>query len=146
MTEMATTENEELVSRVYTQALDDRHHGRPLDEADLMVYHIEMLSQEVNSGASFEQYFRWASVQEISEAVPRLESLALPEVARIVTRAIEVAFPDGIPQDDEEKSALTEWSGAQEERLGELATEFEEFNGRIINVLGAYHRACKPAE
>jgi hypothetical protein len=77
--------------------------------------------------------------------VPRLESLALPEVARIVTRAIEVAFPDGIPQDDEEKSNLTEWTGEQEERLGELATEFEQFNGRIINVLGAYHRARKPA-
>src|SRR5512145_1323470 len=98
MTEMSTSENEELVSRVYTQAIQDRADGRELDEADLMVYHIEMLSQEVNSGASFEQYFRWACVQEISEAVPRLESLALPEVARIVTRAIEVAFPDGIPQ------------------------------------------------
>lgn len=144
MTEMAATENEELVSRVYTQALDDRHNGRRLDEADLMVYHIEMLSQEVNSGASFEQYFRWASVQEISEAVPRLESLALPEVARIVTRAIEVAFPDGMPKDDDEKTGLTEWTEEQEERLGELATEFEEFNGRILNVLAAYHRAKKP--
>lgn len=143
MTEMAAAENEDLISRVYTQALDDRHHGRPLDEADLMVYHIEMLSQEVNSGASFEQYFRWASVEEIGEAAGRLESLALPEVARIVTRAIEVAFPDGMPKDDDDKSGLTEWTAEQEERLGALATEFEEFNGRIINVLAAYHRANK---
>jgi hypothetical protein len=44
--EMATRENEELVSRVYTQALQDRHDGRKLAAADLMVYHIEMLSQE----------------------------------------------------------------------------------------------------
>jgi hypothetical protein len=144
MTEMATPENEDLISRVYTQALDDRHHGRPLDEADLMVYHVEMLSQEVNSGASFEQYFRWASVQEISEAVPRLESLALPEVAALVRRAIAVAFPDGVPQDDDAKSDLTDWTGEQEERLGALAGEFEEFNGRILNVLAAWHRARKP--
>jgi hypothetical protein len=41
--EMSTAKNEELVSRVYTQALQDRQDGR-----DLVVYHIEMLSQEVN--------------------------------------------------------------------------------------------------
>lgn len=144
MTEMATTENEALIASVYTRALDDRQHGRPLGEADLMVYHIEMLSQEVNSGASFEQYFRWASVEEIGQAAGRLESLALPEVARIVTRAIEVAFPDGAPKDDEAKSARTDWTPGQEARLGELAAEFEEFNGRIINVLAAYHRARQP--
>lgn len=143
--EMAAPENEELVSRVYTQALQDRHDGRALDDADLMVYHVEMLSQEVNSGASFEQYFRWASVQEISEAVPRLESLALPEVAALVGRAIEVAFPDGVPQDDDAKSDLTDWTGEQEERLGALASEFEQYNGRVINVLAAWHRARKPA-
>ena len=73
--EMATPESEDLVSRVYTQALQDRHDGRALDDADLMVYHIEMLSQEVNSGASFEQYFRWASVEEIAQAVGRLSRL-----------------------------------------------------------------------
>jgi hypothetical protein len=145
MTEMATEENENLVSRVYTQALQDRHDGRALDEADLMVYHVEMLSQEVNSGASFEQYFRWASVEEISQAVPRLESLALPEVAAIVGRAIEVAFPDGVPQDDDAKNELTDWTEEQEERLGALASEFEEFNGRILNLLAAWHRARKPA-
>ena len=146
MTEMSTSENEELVSRVYTQAIQDRADGRELDAADLMVYHIEMLSQEVNSGASFEQYFRWASVEEISEAVGRLESLGLPEVAGIVSRAIEAAFPKGVPPSDDEKSELTEWTERQEELLSALAAELEEFNGRIINVLAAFHRAHKAGE
>jgi len=144
MPEMSTTENEELVSRVYTQALQDRHDGRELAAADLMVYHIEMLSQEVNSGASFEQYFRWASIEEISEAVGRLESLALSDVAQIVRRAIEVAFPNGLPANDEKKSELTEWTEEQEELLGKAANEFEEFNGRIINVLAAFYRKSRP--
>jgi len=144
MPEMSTTENEELVSRVYTQALQDRHDGRELAVADLMVYHIEMLSQEVNSGASFEQYFRWASIEEISEAVGRLESLALSDVAQIVRRAIEVAFPNGLPANDEKKSELTEWTEEQEELLGKAANEFEEFNGRIINVLAAFYRKSRP--
>lgn len=144
MPEMSTTENEELVSRVYTQALQDRQDGRNLAPADLMVYHIEMLSQEVNSGASFEQYFRWASVEEISGATSRLELLGLSEVAPIVRRAIDVAFPKGIPASDEEKNELTEWSEKQEELLAAAANEFEEFNGRIINVLAAFYRKNKP--
>jgi hypothetical protein len=145
MPEMSSTENEELVSRVYTQALQDREDGRNLAPADLMVYHIEMLAQEANSGASFEQYFRWASVEEIAEAVNRLESLGLPDVAQIVGRAIKVAFPKGVPATDEEKSELTEWTEKQQELLGTAASEFEEFNGRIINVLANFYRKNKPS-
>ena len=143
MSEMSTPENEELVSRVYTQALEDREQGRALDAARLMVYHIEMLSQEVNSGASFEQYFRWASADEIAQAADRLESLKLTEVAKLVRQAIAVAFPDGVPSSDEEKNDLTEWTVAQEERLAALAGEFEQFNGRIINVLADFYRGSR---
>ena len=140
MAEMATPENDELVARVYTQALEARAEGRELDAADTIVYEIEMLSQEVNSGASFEQYFRWASVDELRRVVERLESLGLSEVAQLTRTAIDVAFPDGLPNTDEEKDELTAWSEDQEERLTELAAAFEEFNGRIINVLGAFYR------
>ena len=141
MAQMATSENEETVSRVYLQALQDRSDGRDLGPAEEMVYHVEMLSQEVNSGASFEQYFRWASLAEISEAAPRLESLDLPDVAELVRRAIAVAFPDGIPRTDDEKSELVDWTEEQELLLGELADEFSEWNGAIINVLGELYRA-----
>ena len=146
MAELSTAENDELVSRVYTQALQDRADGRQLAAADLMIYHIEMLSQEVNSGASFEQYFRWASVEEISEAIPRLESLALSDVAGIVRSAIDVAFPDGVPATDQQKNELSEWTEEQQQLLGAAAVEFEEFNGRIINVLAAFYRREAPKE
>jgi uncharacterized protein DUF4375 len=144
MAEMSTSENEELVSRVYTQALQDLQDGRKLDTADLMVYHVEMLSQEVNSGASFEQYFRWASVEDISEVVNRLESLGLPEVAGIARRAIAAAFPGELPATGEEKDKLTEWTEKQEQALSALAEEFEEYNGRITNVLAGFYRKSKP--
>lgn len=143
MPEMSTSENEALVSRVYTQALQDRQDGRELAPADLIVYNIEMLSQEVNSGASFEQYFRWASVEEILGAVDRLTSLGLPEVAQIVRRAIDTAFSDGLPATDADKSDLT-WTDDQEKLLAAAATDFEKFNGRIINVLAAFYRKSKP--
>jgi hypothetical protein len=146
MSEMSTTENEALVSRVYTQALEARQRGRELAPADLMVYNIEMLSQEVNSGASFEQYFRWASVEEISQAVDRLTSLGLSEVAKIVGRAIDIAFPQGLPATDDDKNALTDWTEGQLELLRAAATEFEAFNGRIINVLAAFYRNSESGE
>ena len=138
--EMSTPENEELVARVYTEALEARADGRKLSAADTVIYEIEMLSQEVNSGASFEQYFRWASIEEMSRVVDRLESLGLPEVAQLTRTAIDVAFPDGLPGSDEEKDDLTAWTEDQEERLSTLANAFEEFNGRIINVLAAFYR------
>lgn len=145
MPEMSTSENEELVSRVYTQALEERGADRPLAAPELMVYHIEMLAQEVNSGASFEQYFRWASVAEISEAVGRLELLDLSDVAQLVRRAIDVAFPNGLPATDEEKHGLTEWTEDQLDTLSALADDFTEFNGRVINVLAEFYRKSQPA-
>jgi hypothetical protein len=138
--EMSTPENEDLVARVYTQALEARSDGRELNPPDTVIYEVEMLSQEVNSGASFEQYFRWASVEEIGRAVGRLEALGLAEVAQLTRTAIDVAFPDGVPASDEEKDDLTAWTEDQEERLSTLADAFEEFNGRIINVLAAFYR------
>ena len=145
MSEMSTSENQALVSRIYTQALETRQAGRELAPAELMVYNIEMLSQEVNSGASFEQYFRWASPEEISEAADRLTSLGLCEVARIVRRAIDVAFPGGIPATDDDKNALAEWTDDQLELLS-AATDFEAFNGRITNVLAAFYRQSQPTK
>jgi len=49
-----------------------------------------------------------------------------------------------VPATDDEKGELTEWTGEQEERLTAAASEFEEFNGRIINVLAAFYRKSKP--
>jgi hypothetical protein len=140
MAEMADLENEQLVARVYTRALELRSEDGELAAPDLVVYEVEMLSQEVNSGASFEQYFRWASLAEIARVVDRLEALGLAEVAELTRRAIEVAFPAGLPASDEEKGDLAEWSEAQQQRLGELADGFTEFNGRIINALAAFYR------
>ena len=93
-----------------------------------------------NSGASFEQYFRWASVEEIGRVVPALRTVGLLDVAELTEKAIQVAFPKGIPSTDEEKADLTDWSEAQDERLRELFPAFEEQNGRITNVLAAFAR------
>jgi cell division septum initiation protein DivIVA len=145
MTEISTAENEALVSAVYTRALQDRSEGRDLLGPEQLLYEVEMLSQEVNSGASFEQYFRWASLDEIRQAPTRFEELGLPAPARITRAAIQMAFPGGLPASEAEMDELTEWIPEQEARLALLADEFADHNGAIINALAAWYRRATGA-
>ena len=143
MAEQSTEENEKLVQEVYTRVMSRVHSGQSLDEPDRMIWEIEGLMQEVNSGASYEQYFRWRPVSEIRTIAARLNGLGLPEVAELTERAIEIAFPLGVPQTDEEKDDLTDWSEAQESELQQLADQFTDLNGRIENVLATWYRQAR---
>ena len=136
--ELSTPENEAIVRSICEAVAADRESGRPIKSGHQSIYEIDHLMMEANSAASFEQYFRWASVEEIGRVVPALRTVGLSDVAELTEKAIHVAFPRGIPSTDEEKADLTEWSEAQEERLRELFPAFEEQNGRITNVLAAF--------
>jgi hypothetical protein len=138
--ELSTEENQRIVSRVYEQAMNDSQAGKPIPPNQRVVHDIEHLMQEVNSGASFEQYFRWASLGEIAQIRDHLQTVGLEDVAALVTEAIQIAFPDGLPASEEEKSAATEWTPAQQEGLGALFPRLEDENGRVTNVLGEYAR------
>ena len=145
MAEMSTPENEKLVSETYAKALEARLADQPLGDAEQIVYEVEMLSQEVNSGASFEQYFRWATREEIAKIESRLRALELAGAADITKRALAVAMPDGLPDSDEAMEALTQWTAGQEEQLQALADAFAEFNGTITNALAEFYRRSRGA-
>lgn len=134
--EKSTQENEAIVSRIYEEALGFDGDLSRLSTTQRVVYLVEHLMQEVNSGASFEQYFRWATVDEIKQVQPILGELGLSDVQRILSVAIDVAFPDGFPQTDEQKEDFTDWSEEQEEELEKLFNQVEDFNGRVTNTLG----------
>lgn len=140
MSVISTPENEALVAAVYARCLEDRSEGRDLSPAQEFLYEVEMLCQEVNSGASFEQYFRWASLDEIQRAPARLEELGLPALARLVRSATAVAFPGGLPASEAEVDELTEWSEEQEAELALLADEFSDSNGLLANTLADWYR------
>lgn len=141
--ETSTPENQALVSETYTRLLQDRSEGRDLPPPEQLVYEVEMLTQEVNSGASFEQYFRWASVGEIRRAAGHLEALGLAEPARLVRAAVAVAFPAGLPASDADMDALTAWDEAQEKRLALLAEAYAEHNGALTNALARWYRRTR---
>src|SRR5574341_62178 len=104
MPEMSTAENEQIVSRIYEATMNALHANKAVSADHRRIHDIEHLMQEVNSGASFEQYFRWATVAEINSIRAHLQAVGLGDVAALVTQAIEIAFPKGLPSTDEEKS------------------------------------------
>jgi hypothetical protein len=136
--EISTLENEAIVRSICEAVSADRESGKSIKPDHQRIYDIDFLLMEANSGASFEQYFRWASVEEIGRVVPALRAVGLPDMAELTEKAILVAFPKGIPSTDEEKTGLTDWSAAQDEKLRELFPAFEDQNGRITNVLAAF--------
>ena len=111
MPEMSTPENEELVSRAYTQALriamtagrspkHDRLHGLSTSRCSPRrsgQRRVLVEQWKLRGGPPSKRWLRGGG--------PGLESLALSDrYARIVRRAIGVAFPEGVPATDEEKS------------------------------------------
>jgi hypothetical protein len=139
--EIATEENQNCLSAVYERVMEMVHAKSGVSDQENYVFQVELLSQEVNSGASFEQYFRWTGKAELDQIVGYIRRLEIPEVVNIVEEAIKVAFPNGIPDDDDEYEECTEWSDSQEERLGKLFESFEEYNGAITNRLGEFIKA-----
>lgn len=133
-------ENEAIVRSVCDTVAAAAEAKTMITPAQQHIHDVDYLVMEANSGASFEQYFRWASVDEINRIVAALKAVGLEDIADLAERAITIAFPAGIPVDDETKSDLTDWSEAQERRLESLFPALEEQNGRIINTLAAYAR------
>ena len=108
---------------------------------------IDLLYSEVNSGASFEQYFRWASASQIKRVITALNEVGLTEIAIITKEAVEIAFPNGVPDSDEKKSSLTyNWSLEQEDKLANLYKPFFAENSSIITTLAIYVRECLSIE
>ena len=136
--EISTEENENMVSAVYERAMETVHAGKSISKNENTVYQIELLSQEINSGASFEQYFRWVRKPEVDSILECIQVLDMPDVYRIVQEAIIVAFPNGVPESENEYEECTEWSENQEESLSRLFKRFEDFNGAITNKLGEF--------
>jgi hypothetical protein len=140
MTVMSTPENEALVARVYAQALEQSVAGRTLSPEMQRVHDVEHLMQEVNSGASFEQYFRWASLPELAGIEQHLAALGLDGVRQLTRQAMRVAFPRGLPRTAQAHEEATEWTAQQEAQLAALFEQLEAHNGHVTNVLGAFAR------
>ena len=136
--EISTDESNKIVNEIRDKVINFKSNGLVVKEYEQVIYDIDYLLLEANSGASYEQYFRWASVEEISRIVSSLNIAGLEDVAKITAEAINAAFPLGIPVDDAEKCEKTQWKKKQEKIMEMLFFKLEESNGRITNRLAEY--------
>lgn len=143
--EVSTEENEKLVSNICYSVSVALQKKEAVHDSHRLIYEIDRLLTEVNSGTSFEQYFRWSRLEQIVRIVSQLETVGLTEVAQITREAISVAYPAGLPPIPNDEVSLSNWDGSedQEDQLSELAGQFTEYNGIITNKLADYARQIK---
>jgi hypothetical protein len=99
---------------------------------------IWAIESEVNNGG-FSQFFLSGNADSASFVVEAMEMIGAPKTASICKRAIDDAFPAGLPQTlGINDSELVEFSGETLEKLGTLDQEFVEYPHNLTDLLFAY--------
>lgn len=99
---------------------------------------IWSLESEVNNGG-FSQYFQNLSGETAGFVAEALETIGAPRTAEICRRAIDCAFPEGLPPNPEEITlAASDFSSETEEKLDALDREFYQYPNDLTGLLFAY--------
>ncbi len=102
------------------------------------IYNFDL---EIGSGASYEQYFRWASKAQIDNLLSQLSALDLDTLTDSTRQAIDIAFPDGVPSDPDAFDDCLDWSEEQEESLEALYDKEENIHALIEEKLACFARS-----
>ena len=96
---------------------------------------IWAVESEVNNGG-FSQYFVNSSCETVPFVVEALETIGAPKTGEICTRAIQVAFPAGLPKDPKAISAAAEeFSDEIEDGLSALDDKFYRYPHDLTTLL-----------
>jgi len=96
---------------------------------------IWALEDEVNNGG-FSQYFANLSNETAGYVCEALQTIGAPKTADICKRAIEAAFPDGLPSDPEEIGQVAAGFLVEiEDKLNDLDEEFYTYPHRLSDLL-----------
>ena len=96
------------------------------------------VESEVNNGG-FSQYFLNSSSESATFVVEALETLGAPKTAHFCKRAIDTAFPDGLPKSVEAiRSAAASFPDSVLTALEPLDQEFFSYPDNLTNLLFAY--------
>lgn len=99
---------------------------------------IWSVESEVNNGG-FLQYFSNSSCETAGFIVDALETIDAPAAADICRRAIDLAFPDGLPSDQEAmRNIVEDFSDEIVDNLEILDDEFFKYPDNLTELLFAY--------
>jgi hypothetical protein len=96
------------------------------------------VESEVNNGG-FSQYFVNSSAETAAFVANALEAIGAPGTANICRRAIEIAYPNGLPQTPDEISSMADdFSEETLAKLDALDTEFAGYPHDLTELLYTY--------
>jgi hypothetical protein len=99
---------------------------------------IWAVESEVNNGG-FSQYFLNSSAETATFVAKALDSIGAPKTADICRRAVERAFPDGLPATANEiSSAAADFSDELLAELDAIDTEFLAYPHDLTDLLFGY--------
>lgn len=99
---------------------------------------IWAVESEVNNGG-FAQYFSNRSAETAAFVVDALKAIGAPRAAEICRRAIQSAFPDGLPSKPEGISSLAaDFSDETLDQLDNLDSEFLGYPDDLTELLYAF--------
>lgn len=139
MTEMSDSE---LVRRIGVSLVGemDSPGKEPTTDAMRLFFDVYCFDMEIGSGGSFDQYFQWATKEQIDRILYQLKEIGLESIADSTKSAIEVAFPHGVPDNEDEFDECLEWTEEQEDIFVELYEENENIHSLIEEKLAKYAR------
>lgn len=115
--------------------------GNPADTTELQLfYDVYSLDLETGSAASFDQYFYWSTKEQVERIYLQLEEIGLSDLAQTVSKAIQIAFPNGVPEDPGAYENCTEWSEEQDEALSYWYEKEKMIHPDIEKALANYAR------
>ena len=132
----------ELVSRIADSLIGsiDAPGAEPSSDEMRLFFDVYCFDMEIGSGASFDQYFHWASKEQIDRIVSQLNELGLDSIIEPTKKAIDVAFPAGVPENEDEFDECLEWTEDQELELEELYEQEVEIHALLEEKLAKYAR------
>jgi len=132
----------ELVRKIADSLIGEINSpGKPPETAEMKIfYDVYCLDMEIGSGASFEQYFRWSSKEQVDRILNQLKAVGLNDLTDSMSAAIDVAFPKGVPSDPDSYEECTDWTEEQEARLEELYEKEEAVHTIIEEKIAEFAR------
>ena len=139
---MSALTDTELVRKIADGLIGEINSpGKPPETDEMQIfYDVYCLDMEIGSAASFEQYFRWSGKEQVDEILNQLREVGLQEIIVSVKKAIDIAFPNGVPEDRDTYQECTDWTEEQNDELTELYEKEENIHALIEEKLAEYAR------
>lgn len=138
----------ETVDSIYSELLKTQDISK-FSDFEKTVFLIENYNIEINSGLDFIQWYRWSDTYHLKETPTALRNIGLTDSYDICTEALNITFPNGLPNNEDDKDGIIESledddkNESLRNKLVALAKKQEEQNYTLTTELASWIRSNK---